>query len=157
MGRGHLDTPTKSALREAIFHRRDGETKAQVFRRFNIYRRTAYRILNEPPKRKSRRYANSGLPETRGRPKKLSESDVQQLVHFVENNGFDNRTIYYAALPAAAGLDVKYSGKTVRLTLKAHGFRFYKARQKQHLSEKAKARKVEYARHILEEYPKKED
>ena len=157
MGRGPLETPVKSAIREAIFRRRSNESKNDIFRQFGISKKTGYRILREPPKRMSRRLGNSIFPETRGRPKILSEFDVTEIVYFIENNGYDGRTIPYTALPAAAGIEKECSGETVRLALKTWGFRFCKACQKKALSDKAKERRVEYAETMLRRYPDNED
>ena len=98
MGRVHyLTTPKKAKIREALLSRPPGVHKTDIFRRFNISHTTGYKILHEPEERECRTLCG---PETRGRKKLLSESDVQQIVHFVENNGFDGRTVPYAALPA---------------------------------------------------------
>lgn len=155
MARVHyLHTPKKNRIREALLNRPPGVHKTDIFRRFKISHTTGYKILREPEEREGRtKYG----PETRGRKKILSESDVQQIIRFVQTNGFDSRTIPYAALPAATGLEVECSSETVRRALKPYGFRFYQAYQKKHLSNKAKERRVEYARYILEEYPEKKD
>jgi hypothetical protein len=87
MGRGHLDTPEKARIREALFHRRQDEPKTAIFREFNISPNTGYRILREPPERQCRTFHNiKGCQETRGRKKKLSDDDVQKLVQFIRTN-----------------------------------------------------------------------
>ncbi|KAK0751509.1 hypothetical protein B0T18DRAFT_402661 [Schizothecium vesticola] len=90
MGRGHLDTPEKAQIREALFHRRQDEPKTDIFREFNTSRTTGYRILREPPERQCRTFHNiKGCQETRGRPKKLSDDDVQKFVRFIRTTAGD--------------------------------------------------------------------
>lgn len=122
MGRGHLDTPEKARIRASLLYRHDDEYKTDIFREFNISRSTGHRILREPEERQCRTFHNiKGCQETRGRPKKLSDDDVQKLVQYIRTNSWkpDGRKPGYAALPAAAGLDVECSGETVRRALKS--------------------------------------
>lgn len=122
MGQGHLDTPKKARIRYTLLHLHEDEYKTDIFREFNISRSTGYRIPKEPEERQCRTFHNiKGCQETRGRPKKLSDDDVQKLVQYIRTNSWkpDGRKPGYAALPAAAGLDVECSGETVRRALKS--------------------------------------
>lgn len=82
---------------------------------------------------------------------------MKTIESFIESNGFDGRTIPYAAIPAAAGLDLDVSAKTVRRALGSLNFRFFVACQKKWISPQHKERRMEYARTMLERYPDKED
>ncbi|KAK1829812.1 hypothetical protein QBC39DRAFT_332047 [Podospora conica] len=118
----HLDTPEKARIKTALTLLDHDEFKSDIFREFNISRTTGYRILREPEERDWRTFHNiPGGHETRGRKRKLSDDDdVQTLVRWIRANRWkpDGRKPGYAALPAAAGLDVECNGETVRRALK---------------------------------------
>lgn len=99
MEQGHLDTPKKARIRYTLLHLHEDEYKTDIFREFNISRSTGYRILKEPEERQCRIFHNiKGCQETRGRPKKLSDDDVQKLVQYIRTNSWkpDGRKPGYA-------------------------------------------------------------
>lgn len=152
----HYSTPKKSRIRGTIEYlesRRIPHFKSDVFRFHGASYRSGWRALAEPEDRSF----HSAFLETRGRKKKISNQDLATLERFIENNGFDGRTIPYAGLPAAAGLDIDVSEATVRRALKDIDFRFCIACEKKYVSPRLKERRVEYARVMLEKYPEKED
>jgi hypothetical protein len=51
--------------------------------------------------------------ETRGRPKKLSARDLDEIEKLIISNGEDGRTMPYFGMVAAAGLDIDVSAETV--------------------------------------------
>ncbi|KAK4101164.1 hypothetical protein N658DRAFT_496456 [Parathielavia hyrcaniae] len=86
-----------------------------VFKFFGTSRSTGWRILRQPRNQDARERHSV---ENRGRKKKLTAEMVAQIEKFIEDNGFDGRTITWAGLPAAAGVDVDVHGETVRRALK---------------------------------------
>ena len=92
------------------------------FKHFGVPNRTGWRILAEPPTQNDRTFY-SAYVETRGRKSKLSPNDIATIERLLESQGFYARTIPWAGLPTAAGLDIECSGEVVRRTLKDRNLR----------------------------------
>jgi hypothetical protein len=154
----HDTTPKKARVQGTIDYLETHNiyhTKSAVFRHFGVSNRTGWRHLAEDAS--SRTYHNSVKTDNRGRKKKLSNEDLATIERLIDNNGFDGRTIPWAGLPAAAGLDVEVSGETVRRAVKDLNFRMCLACPKKYLSPRHKERRLEYARTMLERYPEPKD
>lgn len=100
---------------------------------------------------------NPFADETRGRPRKLSEDDVNKIEKLLWEGGFDARSIGWADLPAAAGCVVDVSGRTVRRMLHQKDWRKCVACDKGWVSEERMEARKEFCREALRKRPNKED
>lgn len=121
-----------------------------VFRDHGVSKATGWRILKEKRDRSTK-------PSKRGLKRKLTDEHVDILEAFIENNGFDSRSLHYGQLLSAVGLDVDVSEDTVRRRLNERGFSRCLACHKHWVSLRLKERRQEFARTMLERYPKVED
>jgi len=124
----------------------------EVLWRAGVSRRTGRRILAKDRSLEPRT-SHSSFRETQGRKLKLGEEAVRTTERCIEENGFDGRTLAWAALPAAAGLDIDVSGETVRRHMKKPGFRRRPACRKAYVTPEPAGRCLEYAKTMLEKYP----
>ncbi len=130
MGIAHHSTPKKSRVAGTVdFLRHHGllgtsqlTTKEQVFRFHQVSHTQGYQILSQPQHLKARTFHSNYL-ETRGRKKKLDHEALIQIERCLDEGGFDSRTLPWEAIPAAAGLDIDVSGRTVRRALPELNFR----------------------------------
>jgi len=84
--------------------------KNDVFKFWVASRRSGWRALAEPRELDGHIHSHSSRLDPRGRPKKLSTEDLAIIERFIDTNGLDGRTVPWAGLPAAAGLDVEVWG-----------------------------------------------
>ncbi|KAK4120605.1 hypothetical protein N657DRAFT_701208 [Parathielavia appendiculata] len=132
MGYPHCTTPKKAKVEGAVEFLEANKIphfKSDVFKQFGVTHPTGWRYLREAESYGSRTY-HSAFPDRRGRKSKTSDRDLATIECFIESNDFDGRTVPYAALPAAAGLDLDVSARTVRRAVGSLDFRFYVAYQK---------------------------
>ncbi len=163
MGIAHHSTPKKSRVAGTIdFLRSTGQlgqgrlfSKEQVFRFHQLSHTQGHQILSQP--QLLTRTFHSNYPETRGRKRKLDHEALIQIERCLDEGGFDSRTLPWEAIPAAAGLDIDVSARTVRRALRELNFRRCVACEKQYRSAKSKGKRVEYCRIMLERYPEKKD
>jgi len=157
----HYSTPKRARIRGTIdYLEANGihHFKSRVFRFHGASVRSGWRaIAKDDADYDADRTYHSTCVEARGRKKKLSNEDLAVIERFIESEGFDARTIQWGALLAAAGLDIDVCGETVRRAMKTLDFRFCLACEKKWISLRAKERREEYTRTILERYPNKED
>ena len=155
----HYSTPKKAKV-QSICDYLDSQgttySHADIFKYAGVSKRTGWRILSQTRDLEPRTF-HSIHKETRGRKKKISEQDLRVLEAFIEENGFDSRSLRWSELPAAAGLDLEVSGETVRRALKQLDFRRCLACQKEYISPRLAERRKEYARTMLAKYPQPED
>lgn len=130
--------------------------KNDVFRFHNASKTAGYRALREPREYDGRTF-HSTFSETRGRKRKLSDQDLATIERFLESNGFDGRSIPWDSLPAAAGLDIEVSGRTVRKRIGTLDFRRCIACSRAYMKPAAAKKRVEWARVMLERYPEPEN
>jgi len=158
----HYSTPKNSRIRGTISYLEAFDIphfKSRVFAFHGASKRSGYRALEKPESEEydADRTFHSTRVETRGRKKKLSDEDLAIIERFIESNGYDGRTITWAGLPAAAGLDTDCCAETVRRALKTLDCRFCIAYEKKYYSPRLKERRSEYCRTMLERYPHKTD
>ncbi|KAL2136146.1 hypothetical protein VTI74DRAFT_5199 [Chaetomium olivicolor] len=155
----HYSTPKKAGIRGTIEYlesRRIPHFKSDVFRFFGASYHSGWRALAEPEEKSDRTF-HSAFADTRGRKKKISDEELAVIKRFIDSNGFDGRTVPWAALLAAAGLDIDVSADTVCRSVKDLNFRMCIACEKRYTSPRLKERRAEYSRVMLERYPNKED
>lgn len=101
MGPPHLSTPKKVGIIKAIETVKvlkltfpDGRpvTNNDVFRSQGVKKSTGWKVLAREPRDGGRTF-HSAFPETRGRLKKLTKEYFQKLEKFIEENGFNRRTV----------------------------------------------------------------
>ncbi|KAK4202201.1 hypothetical protein QBC40DRAFT_277145, partial [Triangularia verruculosa] len=90
-------------------------------------------------------------------PFNISKNDVFKFNKVHKVTGYRILRQPRAGLPAAAGLNVDYHPRTVRRAVKDINLRIYIICKHKYISPKAKLRREEFARVILEKYPNKED
>jgi hypothetical protein len=161
MGFQHHSTPKKGGLKATrgfLQAKRIEHFKTDLFQHFKVGCTQGYKILNESDKYGERTFYSS-FKETRGRKKTIDSEALTIIERFLENNRFNGRTVPYAALPAAAGLDIDPlpSARTIQRAVGSLDFRFYITYYKQWNSARSKEKQVEFSRIILEKYPNKED
>jgi hypothetical protein len=159
MGFQHHTTPKKARVQGICdYLKHIGRTgfHNDVFRDQGVSRTSGWRILAQPREQDNRTF-HSIFPDTRGRKKKISNEDLATIERFLDNNGHDGRTIPWACLPAAAGLDIDVSAETVRRAVKDVNFRMCPTCPNKYLSPQHKEGRLEYARTMLERYPEPED
>jgi len=153
MGKTPLDTPRKIRIKsyyEALVNR-DGKTsKTAVALRFGISRPTLYKVLASEDR--SFHYLHD---ETRGRPKKLSDAQCEEIAALLDSGDYDTQRLTWRGLAEQIGVDA--CEVTVRATMKEHGYGCFIACQKNYLKPTTKQRRVEYARVMLERYPQPKD
>ena len=130
--------------------------KSEVFQFHGVGHNAGWKILRQNDLHDSRTHHSVSL-DHRGRKKKLSNQDLAVIEKFIDDNGFDGRTIPWAGLPAAAGLDVECHGETVRRAVKDLNLRMCIACEKKYTSPRLRERRAEYARVMLERYPDPKD
>ncbi|KAI1292546.1 hypothetical protein F5Y03DRAFT_375618 [Xylaria venustula] len=107
--RGHstkpYDTPTKAELL-ALKRFRDAKNlpikNNELFQHVGVSRATGYRILKDEPRRF---HNNSYCNEVRGRRPALSNEQVDQIVAFLKAEGYEGRTLPWANICDAAGVE----------------------------------------------------
>ncbi|KAH8733975.1 hypothetical protein BGZ61DRAFT_445631 [Ilyonectria robusta] len=104
-GSKHYDTPKKARLRGAhAFLKANGIPfqKSDLFEFFQFSRRSGNRILNAASDRM--RHNQPDQPETRGRPKKRSDDDLDQLEQMYEDEGFEAKRLSWSAAVTEAAI-----------------------------------------------------
>src|SRR5690606_30178640 len=93
----------------------------------------------------------------RGRLRKISDEDIKVIESFLENEGWDARTLAWDQLLLAARVYIDCNTRTIQRTLQQRGWHKYTACRKNWLSDTDRKRRVEAARKALEERPNLED
>ncbi|KLU84428.1 WD repeat-containing protein [Magnaporthiopsis poae ATCC 64411] len=88
-----------------------------VFRWAGISKSSDWDILAQDRTLDPRTF-HSNFLESRGRKRLFSETDIQKMEQAITDNGWGDRTLDWAALPAAAGLEIQASVDTIRTTMK---------------------------------------
>jgi hypothetical protein len=148
-------TPKKARVKGTVdFLEANGipHFKSRVFQFYGVGKNSSWNILRQNDLEDSRTY-HLVMPDRRGRKKKISDNDLSILERFIDDNGFDGRTILWAGLPAAVGLDLDVYGETVRNAVKTLNLRFCITCEKKYASPRLRERRVDYARVMLERYP----
>lgn len=159
MAGSSASTPKKAKIQgvcDFLDHKAIPYSHNDVFKWAGVSKTTGWRILKEDRRLNARTF-HSNFQETRGRKLKLSDDDVRVMERFIEENGFDSRSLRWEELPAAAGLNLDVCGETVRRRLKDINFRRCLECQKQYVSPRLAEQRVEYARTMVERYPQPED
>jgi hypothetical protein len=160
MGFPHLLTPKKARIQGTCDYLDKKGIKYShndVFNFHNTSKRTGWRILSQPRIQDARTYHSTYRFDTRGRKRKISPEILAQIERFIDDNGFDGRTVPWAGIPAAMGLDLNVSGETIRRAVKDLNLRMCIACEKRYTSPHLRERRSEYARVMLERYPQPQD
>lgn len=140
----HWTTPQKARLQGAKDYLSTHglpHTDRNLFRHFNVPQSTGRRILRDA----SRTFHNNEFSEeTRGRKRILQPEHIDKIEAFLWEGGFEARSLPWASLPSAAGLDLSPSSWTVRKALNQKDWRKCIAcdkswTSKRHTSERIKA------------------
>lgn len=135
-------------------------SKNDVFKHFNVGKSSGYKILREAQQLENpadQRNFHQTHIETRGRKRILTPSRLAAIERLIETDSFNAHTIPWAAMPAAAGLNVELSGETIRRAIKTIKFRSCIVCEKQWVSPKLASTRQEYCRRSLEARPRSED
>ena len=131
--------------------------KSRIFQFHGMSKASGWRALQQPGEEDCRTYHSVYPEDRRGRKRKITPEILSQIERFIDNNGFDGRTVSWAGIPAALGLDVEVHGETIRRAVKDVNLRMCIACEKKYISPRLCERRVEYARVMLERYPDSED
>jgi hypothetical protein len=121
MGFQHLLTPKKARVQgtcDFLDRKSISYSHNDVFKFHGTSKHTGWRILSKPRIQDGRTYHSTYLYDARGRKRKITPEMLAQIEKFIDNNGFDGRTVRWAGIPAAVGLDIDVSGDTVRRAVK---------------------------------------
>ncbi|CAN8105223.1 unnamed protein product [Discula destructiva] len=129
--------------------------KVDVFHHFGFGKTSGWKVIRDA--RRDQRRSPQRLVETRGRHRLLTPDRLAAIERLIETEGFDTLATPWAAMPAAAGLDVKICGETVRRALKTPNSRFCTACESKWVSPKLMSMREEYCRRSLEARPSSED
>lgn len=94
--------PTKAKVQALIeFNTAKGllRSKQKVFDYFKVGRTQGYAMLNDDT---NRRRHNTGLPDPRGRPSKLSETNINRMDEILQTWGLEPRAFTWSQLGTAA-------------------------------------------------------
>ncbi|KAJ8126949.1 hypothetical protein O1611_g6689 [Lasiodiplodia mahajangana] len=150
------DTPQKTALRTLIKFRDDKKlpiSNNDIFKYTGFTKTAGYRVLKDT----GRQSHNNPCDETRGRPSRLSDDQVDQIIEFLENESWEARQLPWANLCNAAGLDFPADSKpphpqTVRTALAKKGWKKCIACVKFWTCENIAERRDRWARDRLHDY-----
>lgn len=112
-GKQH-QTPKKARIQGAFeFMKAKGIPfiKSDLFDFFEVSRRSGSRILAAESSRT--RHNNPDLEETRGRPTKVMEANLDSLEDLYEKEGFEARRLPWQAAATAAGIESEPSSRTI--------------------------------------------
>jgi hypothetical protein len=88
-------TPKKARVKGTVdFLEANGipHFKSRVFQFYGVGKNSSWNILRQNDLEDSRTH-HSVMPDRRGRKKKISDNDLSILERFIDDNGFDGRTI----------------------------------------------------------------
>lgn len=153
MGR-FFDTPKKARVQGAIqwakhLNRTAGipYNRAAIAREFGVDEHVVRRWESDPSSRTF--HHNPFSDETRGRPRKLSDQDVQAIEHMYEDQGYEARHLPWAA-QAMEATDAEVSERTVARAMRRAGYIRRIAANKESVRRADARARVEYARARLE-------
>ncbi|KAI1751710.1 hypothetical protein F4782DRAFT_503992 [Xylaria castorea] len=146
------DTPEKTALRTLVKFRDDHNlqiTNKALFEYTGVTHATGYRVL----KSTNRRLCD----ETRGRPRALTEAHIDQIIEFIEREGWEARCLPWINLCDAAGLEFPTLSKppsvpTIRKALYTRGWKKCVACSKYWTCEDVAQKRDCWAREQLEKH-----
>lgn len=127
--------------------------KSAIFRHFGLSRSQGYAALNLPSLKRN----DPGWEETRGRPSKISEEDQQKMEGVLWDENAQNTPLNWTTLAEQAGVTVTCNTRTMHRTLGTLGYRRCLNCGRSVVHKKARDRRVEYARRMLEAYPQPQD
>ena len=153
------DTPRKARIKGAAdymkykgipFHHTD------LFKYYGVSKNRGWQILKHDNEQFDRRHHhNDVVNETRGRPALLSAKDLDRCDRFLQDLGWSARSMTWAQL--AEELDFGVSGRTLKRHMGSMDYHKCIACSKGWISEKLAKKRKEWARIMLEKYPKPED
>ena len=113
----HPDTPKRARVLASISANKNSiipRTNNAIFKDCGVSKSAGYRILksNEP-----RTFYHAHSFEPRGRLPKISKKQAQDMVDYVEIEGFNARTQNYCQLAISAGITTTTSLSTIRRAL----------------------------------------
>lgn len=153
MGR-FFDTPKKARVQGAIqwakhLSRTAGipYNRSAISKEFDVDEHIVRRWEADPSSRTFNH--NPFSDETRGRPRKLSDKDVQAIAAMYSNEGYEARHLPWAA-QAGAATDADICGRTVQRSLGRVGYRKCIAAEKESVRPADAKARVDYARARLE-------
>ncbi|KAI8623883.1 hypothetical protein F5Y19DRAFT_345446 [Xylariaceae sp. FL1651] len=147
----HTDTAQKAELRSLRRFRDamrlDHISNNDLFKYTGISRSTGYRLFKEK---------NDRTEETRGRKKALSEAQIELIIQFFQNDGFEARTVPWQNVCDAANLDFEGngppSGATVQRTMNQRGWKKCIACVKFWTDKDMASKREAWARERLDDY-----
>lgn len=136
----HFTSLTKAKVQAVIdFNTAKGllRSKQEVFDYFKVGRTWGYAMLNDDT---CRRRHNTGLPDPRGRPSKLSETNVDQTDEILQTWGLETRAFTWTQLGTA--VDVPEVGwRTIQRAMKKREYSKCIACTKTYASEPLRAKR----------------
>lgn len=155
-GYKHGDTPKKAMVRGTISYLESQGlpvNKSAIFRHFDLSRSQGYAALSVPASKRN----DPEWEETRGRPLKISEEDQQKMEKILWNDAYINVNLNWHGLAKEAGVEVDVNPRTLHRTMGTLGYRRCLGCPRTWVHKKAREKRVEYARRMLEAYPHPQD
>ena len=155
----HYDTPTKAKVQGAyqslISHAIPFDPRA-IFQEFGVAERAGYNIIKSGASSRTRH--NSSLVETRGRKRKISDDQLKEADHILQDQDLqlEGKRYTWDALAQEIGADVM--GRTMKRTLTA-ALNYHKCLScvEGWLAMASEERREEFATVMLNKYPRSED
>ncbi|KAI5455911.1 hypothetical protein BGZ63DRAFT_397566 [Mariannaea sp. PMI_226] len=96
------------------------------------------------------RHKRPNQPETRGRKKKLSKADLDQLEYFYEDEGFEAKRVPWASVAAEAGTNTDISIRTVQRAAQIRDLYKRLAQQGKYKTQEEANRRLNWAEKALQ-------
>ncbi|KAF1815700.1 hypothetical protein P152DRAFT_383623, partial [Eremomyces bilateralis CBS 781.70] len=125
-------------------------THADIFRRYGVSKTRGYEYAKAETERRERNIPNR--LETRGRPPKITDEDIQRMTDILESaDCAEERAIDWDTLALEAGLDV--SSRTIRRAMEKHGYFKCVACRKPYCNKQLAEMRLNRAKLWLDKYP----
>ncbi|KAH6995961.1 hypothetical protein BKA56DRAFT_609247 [Ilyonectria sp. MPI-CAGE-AT-0026] len=155
-GYKHGDTPKKAMVRGTISYLESQGlpvNKSAIFRHFDLSRSQGYAALNIPASKRN----DPEWEETRGRPSKISEDDQQKMENILWDERYETANLNWSGLAKEAGVQMECNPRTLHRTMGTLSYRRCLGCARCWVHKKAREKRTEYARRMLDAYPQPQD
>ncbi|KPM39516.1 hypothetical protein AK830_g7046 [Neonectria ditissima] len=155
-GYKHGDTPKKAMVRGTISYLESQGlpvNKSAIFRHFDLSRSQGYAALNIHGSKRN----DPEWEETRGRPSKISDDDQLKMESILWDARYEDANLNWAGLAKEAGVQMECNPRTLHRTMGTLSYRRCLGCARCWVHKKAREKRAEYARRMLDTYPEPQD
>lgn len=127
--------------------------KTAIFKHFELTRSQGYAAINTPSSLRN----DPEWEERRGRPSKISDEDQQKMENVLWDTAFEDVSLNWQGLARHAGLGIAVTKRTLHRTMGTLGYRRCIGCGRSSVNIKAREKRVEWARKMLETMPSADD